>query len=134
MTGSTAFPNFPKTGMWYNVLTGENKYVGYVNDPIQVPAGQVLVFADRQINFTVGVDEVEFTAETVVYPTITRDKVWVTDVTYQQEINLFNLQGQLLKSYYNSQQIDLSAYPEGIYLLRLKGDGDYRTVKVIRQN
>lgn len=130
----TAFPNFPKTGMWYNVLTGETKYVGYANDPIQVPAGQVLVFADRQINFTVGVDEVEFTAESLVYPTITRDMIWVTDVAYQQEIKLFNLQGQLLNSYYNTQEIDLSIYPEGIYLLGLKGDGANRVVKVIRQN
>ena len=40
---AVAFPNFPKGGMWYNVLTGEQKYIGYTNEPITLQPGQVLV-------------------------------------------------------------------------------------------
>ena len=43
---ATAFPNFPKSGMWHNVLTGEQKYIGFTNEPITLQPGQVLVFAE----------------------------------------------------------------------------------------
>lgn len=129
----TAFPNFPKTGSWYNVLTGEIYYVGSTNTPINIPAGQVLIFADRKINFDTAVENIqaEGFAEKL-YPTYTTGKVFITD-SRPHAVSIYNMQGQLLKSEKNITEFDLSDFATGIYLVKLDSfDGKY-TGKVIKK-
>ena len=129
----TAFPNFPKTGSWYNVLTGEIYYVGSTNSPISIPAGQVMIFADRKINFDTAVEnlQAEGFAEKL-YPTYTTGKVFITDST-PHAVSVYNMQGQLLKSEKNITEFDLTDFPSGIYLVKLDSfDGKYAG-KVIKK-
>lgn len=128
-----AFPAFPKGGVWYNVLTGEQRFVGNVNEPIVLQPGQLLVFADRPINFSSNVD-VPLNDETAIFPTLTRDKVYLTNSGLSRNIELFSMQGHRMSSWSETQEIDLSAYPEGVYLLRLAGEAGTKTIKVIRRN
>jgi hypothetical protein len=74
------------------------------------------------------------TDETAVFPTITRDKVYLTNTGLSRSIQLYSMQGQLKNSWSETQELDLSAYPEGVYLLQLSGDAGSKTVKVIRRN
>lgn len=129
---AVAFPNFPKGGMWYNVLTGEQKYIGYTNEPITLQPGQVLVFADRKIDFPSSVETLAPAGAALVYPTETRDRIWITDPTRAEEVKMYSLHGQLMNSWQGVQEIDLSAYPEGIYIVHLKGETGVYTQKIIR--
>lgn len=131
---AVAFPNFPKGGLWHNVLTGEQKYIGYVNEPITLEPGQVLVFADRKIDFPSAVEQTPEAGRTIVFPTQTRDKIWISDENMTDEVRLYSLHGQLAGTWHGQQAIDLSAYPEGVYLLHMKGSAGVQTQKIIRKN
>lgn len=128
------FPNFPKSGMWYNVLTGEQKYIGYVNEPITLQAGELLLYTDRKVDFTNAVEDLVLIEELPVYPTVTRGAVWITDDGLTSEVTLFALSGQRLQSWNRTSEVDLSAYPEGMYVLQLKGESGTKSVKIIRKN
>ena len=130
---ATAFPNFPKSGMWHNVLTGEQKYIGFTNEPITLQPGQVLVFADRKIDFPSNVENVELTDHSIVFPTVTSDRVWITDEGFTREVRLYTLQGQLVTSWMGTNEIDLSAQPDGVYILQMSGSSGFRTQKLIRK-
>ncbi|MEA4975815.1 MAG: alpha-amylase family glycosyl hydrolase [Paludibacter sp.] len=130
----TASPNFSKTGMWYNVLTGEPVNVTNTSMTVTVPKGQVLLFADRVITFPSGIDNPsEDTNSNFLYPTVTSDRVYVTTNTYQHNIQVFNTQGQLLNTIVNEKEIDLSAYASGVYFIRLNSDKGTVTGKVVRR-
>lgn len=131
---AVASPNFPKGGMWYNVLTGEQKYIGYTNEPITLQPGQVLVYADRKIEFPNSVETLVPEEQALVYPTKTRDRIWITDLTRAAEVKMYSLQGQLMNTWHGVQEIDLSAYPAGVYVLHLSGSNGVRTQKIIRSN
>jgi glycosidase len=130
----TASPNFPKTGMWYNVLTGESVNVTNTNMTLTVPKGQVLMLADRVISFPSGIDNpAEETYSNFLYPTVTSDRVYVTTNTCQHKIQVFNTQGQLLKTIENEKEIDLSAYTSGVYYIRMYSVQGVATAKVVKR-
>lgn len=130
----TASPNFSKTGLWYNVLTGEPVNVTNTSMTVTVPKGQVLMFADRVITFPSGIENPVFDAKTnFLYPTVTSDMVYVTSDTYQHNIQVFNTQGQLLNTIVNEKEIDLSTYASGVYFIRLNSDKGTATGKVVRR-
>ena len=129
----TSFPNFPKTGMWYNVLTGQEYYVGSANNPINLTPGQVLVFADKKINFNTAVEDVrvnEFSS--IFYPVQTSGKVFIQDQNAVNTIKVMNLQGQLMNTYTNTNEIDLSAYAKGIYMIIYEGETGKVSGKIMK--
>lgn len=130
----TATPNFSKTGMWYNVLTGEPVNVTNTNMTVTVPKGQVMMFADRVITFPSGIENPVYNAKlNFLNPTVTSDMIYVTTDTYQHNIQVFNTQGQLLKTIVNEKEIDLSTYTSGVYFIRLNSDKGTVTGKVVRR-
>jgi len=72
----------------------------------------------------VGIDD--NTVQFNVYPNPTTDKVFLSAPA---NVKLFNQQGTLLQSSYGNE-IDLSAYPQGLYILQIHGG---RVVKVVRR-
>lgn len=119
--GATIYATFPKTGMWYNAITGESTYVSSNNTSYPVNAGQVLILADRKINFASGVDNpVVEERNDFMYPTVTSDKVYIKDGFSMNEVKIFNLQGQQVKTMTNVNEFDLSELPAGLYLVTMK--------------
>jgi glycosidase len=127
----TATPNFPKTGTWYNLLTGEQLNVTNTAMTVSMPAGSLLIYTDRQINLSTGINDVVQNS-TSVYPTETVDKVYVSTPTQVKKINVYNMQGTLLKSVINSTEISLQNFTTGVYILEVTtpdGKGIYRIIK-----
>lgn len=128
----TASPNFSKTGIWYNLLTGEELNVTNTNMTISIQAGDVLIYTDRKVNFTSAVNNPNILLNCNVFPTVTAGKVYVTTPNAVKEIKVYNMQGLLLKTEANEPEIDLSTLSTGIYLMEvstLAGKGSYKIVK-----
>ena len=128
----TASPNFSKTGVWYNLLTGEELNVTNTNMTISIQAGDVLIYTDRKVNFTSAVNNPNILLNCNVFPTVTAGKVYVTTPNAVKEIKVYNMQGLLLKTEANEPEIDLSTLSTGIYLMEvstLAGKGSYKIVK-----
>lgn len=115
----TAFPNFPKTGTWYNLLTGQPYYVGYANNPIEVEAGQVLIFTDKQINLPNSVSQQNSNDFSLVYPTTTSGRLFINTPTIENKINVYNLQGKILQSDANKSEISIEKLNNGLYIVEV---------------
>jgi len=128
----TASPNFPKTGIWYNLLTGEELNVTNTAMTISMQAGDLLIYTDKKVNFTSAVNNPKTLLNCNVFPTVTVGKVYVTTPNAVKEIKVYNMQGLLLKTVASQPEVDLSTLSTGIYLMEvstLDGKGSYKIVK-----
>ena len=129
----TAFPNFPKTGSWYNLQTGEIFYVGFANSPISLKAGELLILTDRRIDFTNAVHVPTDANKVTVYPSITKSKVHITGPYAVKNATLYNIKGAVVESEFSGNQIDLSKLNNGLYLLQVETANGKSTHKVIKE-
>jgi len=129
----TANPNFQKTGTWYNLMTGETLNVTNTAMTINMTAGQLLIYTDRKVNLPSAVSNPTTDPESYVYPSVTSGKVFVSTTTNLKNIQVYNLQGTLVKSFKNSMQIDISDLSKGLYLIELNTTQGRSTHKIIKE-
>jgi extracellular elastinolytic metalloproteinase len=83
----------------------------------------------------VGIQNIESLGITV-YPNPATDKIVISNpVLMDAQLELINLQGMVLKSEtLNSakQEINISQYPDGIYLLRINSKGKIETIRIVK--
>ncbi|MDD4993785.1 MAG: alpha-amylase family glycosyl hydrolase [Paludibacter sp.] len=129
---ATAYPAFPSTGVWYNLLTGQPYAVSNPYAPITMQPGDLLVFTDRQINLPNAVSNPVADTDCKVYPTTTNGKVFITSSTAVRNTELYNLQGSLIKAVNNSNEMDVTNLSNGLYLLEvntLQGKSIHKIIK-----
>ena len=129
----TANPNFPKTGNWYELLTGEILNVTNTNMTIPMTAGQVKIYTDRVINIGTGVNTVKMDIDCTVYPTITTGKLWISTSDAVNKVNIFNAQGALQRTYSNTTEINASDLSSGIYLMEVNTNEGKAVRKFIKK-
>ena len=129
---ATAYPAFPSTGVWYNLLTGQPYPVSNPYAPITMQPGDLLVFTDRQINLQNAVSAPAADTDCTVYPTATNGKVFILSSTAVRNAELYNLQGSLIKAVNNSNEIDVTSLSNGLYILQvntLQGKSIHKIIK-----
>ncbi|GHT32786.1 hypothetical protein FACS189434_05440 [Bacteroidia bacterium] len=136
---SSGFPNFPKTGTWYELMSETTLNVTNTNMEIPLQGGEVKVFVDRQVtlpempNIINGTTNVQTTPNVILYPNPTADKVYVLSETAVESVSVYTLSGLLVKQYNNVNEIDLSNVSNGFYLIEtLTADG--KTIHKIIKN
>ncbi len=130
----TANPSFQRTGTWYNLLTGETLNVSNTNMTINMQPGQLLIFTDRNVNFTNDNREISYNVSDYVYPTLTSGKLFISSTANIQSIRIYNLQGSLLKQQNNDiKEIDLSMLKKGFYLVELETANGKSAHKIIKE-
>jgi len=100
---------------------------------LEVPINSVSAYKNADVwkefnivGVEVGVDELRMTNDELrVYPNPTTGKVYIET---ESEIKVYNQQGELLQETFGNQ-VDLSDYPKGVYLLQVNG----RLRKVVKQ-
>ncbi|MDO9154701.1 MAG: alpha-amylase family glycosyl hydrolase, partial [Paludibacter sp.] len=92
-TTISANPNFPKTGTWYNLLTGATLNVTNATAAISLNAGRVLILTDRDVNLVTSVVPIKENNNFKVYPSTTQGKVFISTPTSLNSVNVYNLQG-----------------------------------------
>jgi 1,4-alpha-glucan branching enzyme len=129
----TASPSFPKTGTWYNLLTGEALNVTNTAMTINMQPGQLLIYADRQVDFVNSVNNAGATEPVLVYPSVTKDIIRISADNTIRDIKLYNIQGVLLKTQINDNELDLTGYESGLYLIEVDTMSGKTIHKVIKQ-
>jgi len=128
-----ATPNFPKTGIWYNLLTGEQLNVTNTAMTISMPAGSLLIYTDRTTNVSTGINDTPAVSSTTVFPTETTDKVYITTPGTVTETSIYNMLGSKLKTITNSSEISLQNLGTGIYILEVNTSEGKSIHRIIKQ-
>jgi 1,4-alpha-glucan branching enzyme len=115
----TANPNFPKSGLWYNLLTGAELNVSNTQMTFNMQPGELLVYTDRKIDFANGITKTISQNECTIYPTATTGKIYISTATSVRNVRIFNVQGSLLKSEANSAEINIEGLSKGIYMMEI---------------
>lgn len=128
-----ANPNFTKTGTWYELLTDEELNVTNTNMKINVNGGDVKIYTDKRINI---LDNVEGTKamdnETTIFPSITKDLVYVKTDKSIKKMEILDVHGVLL-GINLSGVADLSMRAAGLYIVRIETEAGVSLHKVIKR-
>jgi len=128
----TANPNFPKTGIWYDLMTGNQLNVTNTAMTISMQPGDLLIYTDRNINLSSGVSSVN-SSNVAIFPSETSDIVHVLSQNILKSISVYNIQGKLIKVEYNNTEISLGELPKGFYLLQVIDSEGKSIHKVIKE-
>ncbi|MFV0469084.1 MAG: alpha-amylase family glycosyl hydrolase, partial [Dysgonomonas sp.] len=132
-TAATTNPNFPKTGVWYELLTGEELTVTNTNMTINIPSGGVRIYTDRKVDGPkTGIENSDLLQEHTIYPTITTGLVFITSSS-QNDISVYNMQGALVKNEKNVSEIDITDSSNGVYILKVSNNTGNSIHKVIKK-
>jgi hypothetical protein len=128
-----ANPTFPKTGVWYNYLTGDAYPVTNANMTIQMTPGQLLIFTDRQVTPT-GISTPKCDSDCTVYPTSTKGLVYISTPNLILNVQVYNMQGMTVMSNtnINSKGIDLSKMMNGLYIIEVTTNQGISRIKIIK--
>ena len=128
-----ATPNFPKTGIWYNLLTGDQLNVTNTSMTISMPAGELLVFTDRSISLPNGINDPTIQNSISVFPTETTGPVYITSPYEVKGVNVYSLQGSLIKAVTNTNTMDVSTLTKGVYIMEVITFQGKSIHKIIKQ-
>lgn len=129
----TASPKFSKTGIWYELLTGTELTVSNVNMTIDMEPGKVLIYTNKKFDLPNSIEKPNIAQDCIVYPSMTKDKVYISTTGFVSAVSVYNMQGALLQS--NAGEIsdlDLSGYPSGLYLIDIQTSTGRSIHKVIK--
>ncbi|OIP84699.1 MAG: hypothetical protein AUK44_01740 [Porphyromonadaceae bacterium CG2_30_38_12] len=132
-TSALAYPNFPKTGLWYNLFTGASVNISNTNNPMAMQAGDLMIFTDRQIQFTNKIKNISDTNNAKVFPTVTRGKLIISGTTGNNTIEMYNLQGEIVLKRQNASHIDISNFNSGIYFVQVSDSEGTNFQKIVKQ-
>ena len=140
-----AYPNFPKTGTWHELLTGATLQItstgDYTNPTLKMQPGEVRIYTDRKIT-TPGLPDIpdqpnslqnpKRDNDTFVYPTVTQGKVYISTGKIVNNIAVYNVQGKLAGVFAANSDIDLSALANGLYFIELNTSEGKSVHKVVK--
>jgi len=129
----TANPDFPTTGTWYNLLTGEQLNVTNTSMPITMQLGDLLIYTDKQVTLPNGINNPFSQSGISVFPTVTSGFVYITSPETIKNVNIYSLQGSLIKTVTNSTSVNLSTLISGVYILEVNTQQGKSIQKIIKQ-
>ena len=127
----TATPNFPNTGIWYNLLTGEQLNVTNTAMTISMQAGDLLIYTNKAI--VNGINDIKTQNSTTIFPTETVDKVYISSPATIKSASIYSLDGSLQKTVSNSTEIDVQNLIKGVYIMEVNTTDGKSLYKIIKQ-
>ena len=124
---------FPKTGTWYNLMTGDRLNVAKKQTTFSMKSGNLLIYTDRKITLPKELADSTIQTNVKVYPSITNGKVYISSSNSIQSVKIYNLQGEIMNTITNSTETDLTNQPNGLYLLEVFSSVGRSLHKIIRE-
>lgn len=130
----TSTVTFPKTGVWYDLMTGNQLNVTSTTTSITIPAHGFLYYIDRQTTFpSVGIENIEsYVGVKAYYDNSTSEIKIVTDKDVKN-IKVYSINGVLVKTVDNQAFVEAVGLSSGCYLVRTQlADGTLETFKILK--
>jgi len=126
----TVTPAFGKSGIWYDLISGEAINVTDINMSLQLPAGEFRIYTDALIN---SVSETK-ASSVEVYPNPATDYLYIKG-KQATGIELYSTSGvRVYQNKVSGQSVNLSTLPAGLYIGRVGfDDGTVAECKVCKQ-
>lgn len=113
-----AYPNFSKTGTWYELLSGDELTVTNTNMSVSLAAGEVKIYTDRKVADT-AIETIRTLKNCTIYPAITKGMIKIKTDNPVTSVRVFNTQGSLYKVFTNTNNVDVSELNSGLYLMEV---------------
>ncbi len=137
------YPDFSKTGTWYDYFSGEALEVTDLNEMIMLEPGQFRIYTTKELEtpeITVGEDPVEVLkgSGSRVFPVPASGPLHVESDSELQSLVFFDLRGRVVHREQASgrqHHTDISFLEPGFYLVRLDTEGRTpEVVKILKQH
>ncbi len=123
VTAQTLTPNFQETGTWYDLMTNAEYEVTNTTAPITLQPGEYRIYANKTANLSA--EEVDEANDLMLYPNPTRDSFQISEEV--DRVRVYTIQGALIKDVTfepgELQQVDVSNFQTGIYLVKMERSG-----------
>ncbi len=132
-SGSTAtYPNFSKTGVWYELLSGEELNVTNKNMTIDLPAGEVRIYTDRKVEIDNAVNDLK-TVNFTIFPTVATDRLTINTDEQVKSVVVYSLEGKKVKTVLNTKTMDVTDLNSGMFLMNITTNKSQGVGKFIKR-
>jgi 1,4-alpha-glucan branching enzyme len=122
-------PNFPSTGTWYDLITGESMDVTNTNMTISLAAGKFKVLTNKKIDLSMGTDEV-VKKKPVLHQTPEHLTIFADESVVSAKV--YNLNGILIKQAQGENSISIVDLTKGYYILIVQFNDQNVSFKFIK--
>ncbi len=138
---NTGNPNSAQLAGWPQYQSSTDCYLEIKATPLGTQCGLRTTQSDLwddAVGFvtctgSVGLQDIETAPSITVYPNPTTGRINIAGTEGAQEINLYDISGHKVLAKTNTNEIDLSVYAPGVYVLRVVANGVSRQVRVVKQ-
>jgi len=95
--------------------------------------GDLLIYTDKQVTLPNGINNPVSQSGISVFPTVTSGFVYITSPETIKNVNIYSLQGSLIKTVTNSTSVNLSTLISGVYILEVNTQQGKSIQKIIKQ-
>ena len=131
------------TANWYDYLTNSSNAIKE-GTKVTLKAGEVKVYTAQYFElpevpteyiFIEGsaIENIESKSNCVLYPTISEDIIFIETQDEIKSIEIINVQGQKVMSEGNVKSINVSALPQGLYMVIVSLDNTQESYKIYRK-
>jgi len=98
-----------------------------------LPAGGLLIYTDRIVSLPNGINNPTVQNSISVFPTETTGMVYITSPYEVKRVNVYSLQGSIVKTETNTTTMDVSTLTKGLYILEVNTPEGKSIHKIIKQ-
>lgn len=130
----TVIPDFPYTGLWYNLMDNTTINVTNTATPIAIPSGKYRIYGNKAA--TLNQDAFDSTEALVLVPNPSTDYFRLTSST--KKVELYTISGQLIRTFQGvfdeSYAFPIGDLAKGIYIVKISDSSNReKTLKLSKQ-
>jgi 1,4-alpha-glucan branching enzyme len=110
--------DFQHTGVWHELLTGDELNVSGANTTLSLPPGDVRIYTDREIDLPNAIPAIA--ADNAVYVYVSGGFAHAVSPEKITALSVYNLQGVRLKTIAGKNTLNVGDLPSGLYLLEIQ--------------
>lgn len=134
VTSQNITPNFPYTGMWYNLMDNTPVNVTSTTAPISIEAGGFRIYGNQPA--LLNANDYSFTETVSITPNPSRGYFSLN--TSVDKVEVYSITGQLVKSFTNGYpegyNYDINDLTSGIYIVKAVNESNQeKSMKLIKQ-